>query len=185
MPLITLMELFRIIVIMLALAYIFSIFIPKQRSPFDLRSFRFEDFKIAVLISAPAVILHELAHKFTAMFFGLDATFFASYFGLAIGVLLRAIHSPFLIIVPGYVQISTNATVAQTGIIAFAGPFVNLLLWLIPAYILKTAKKLKRKTVLVLYLTKKINMILFLFNMIPFGFFDGAKVFKALFSLFS
>ena len=37
-------------------------------------------------------------------------------------------------------------------------------------------KILTRKQLILLHLTKKINIILFFFNMIPFGPFDGAKV---------
>jgi len=45
-----------------------------------------KDFKFAIIITAPAVILHELAHKFVAMAMGLTATFHAWYTGLGIGV---------------------------------------------------------------------------------------------------
>lgn len=172
MALITFTEIVRMFIVIFALGYIFSAFIPRFYGTY------IQNLKLAILISAPGIIFHELAHKFTALALGLKAEFFASYFGLTLGILLKAVHAPFLIIVPGYVEVS-EAMPLQMGAVALAGPLVNLALWLGASFILKR-RRLKRKQMIAAYMTSKINMILFLFNMIPFGFFDGAKVLRAL-----
>lgn len=166
----------------LALGYIFMIYVQRPSTHLDLlggKNLAWEDFKFAILITAPAVVLHELAHKFAALTMGLAATFHASYFGLGIGVLLRFFSSPFIVFVPGFVEIH-GATALQSALTAFMGPGTNLLLFLIAAGILKRAKKLTQKQLVFLHLTKQINLFLFLFNMIPLAPFDGGHVFGGL-----
>tara|TARA_Y100000310_G_scaffold345160_1_gene462260 strand:- start:3248 stop:3778 length:531 start_codon:yes stop_codon:yes gene_type:complete len=171
-------ELLSIVIVTVAIGYIFSGLI---KFPFIKKS-KYDILKFSMLVSAPAVILHELAHKFIAIILGLKATFFASYTGLAIGVFLKLIHSPFIVLVPGFVSISPT-TPLNSSMVAFAGPFTNLLLWITATLLLKQ-KNISNKTILFLAYTKRINLILFIFNMIPFGPLDGAKVFSGLFSLF-
>ena len=188
MALISIAELFRLIVMTLALGYIFSAFMPQQlfgqRGLYHLlraqaQGFDWEALKYAAIITAPAVALHELGHKFVALAFGLKAEFFASYWGLGLGIFLKMVGAPFLIFVPGYVNIPSDTHVLVSGIVALAGPMVNLFLWLGAGLYIRFFK-LSRKQMILAYITKKINMFLFIFNMLPFGFFDGAKVFRAL-----
>ncbi len=186
--LINFMELIRLVIMTLAIGYILSGFIqmPRPRNYIPgliKKGLDWGDIKFAMYATAPAVVLHELAHKFTALAMGVSAEFFASYFGLGVGIFLRFINSPFLVFVPGYVSISTINTF-QSGIIAFAGPFTNLLIFLFATLFLNYKKKMSRNTAILMHITKKINLFLFLFNMIPFGPFDGAKVFSAIGSLF-
>jgi len=154
------------------------------------KGFDFENLKFAILVSAPAIVLHELGHKFVAMGFGLHATVKAWYFGLGLGLVLKLVNAPFIILAPGYAEIckgsmcpvaSLPISPLESAITAFAGPFVNLVLWLGSLYIIKH-NLAKRKNLPFLILTSRINMILFIFNMLPFGPLDGAKVFKGLFS---
>ncbi len=173
---ISFIEIVRLVIVTFAIGYIFSGFIR-----FPTRS-SYEAIKFSIYVAAPAVIIHELMHKFVAIFFGLNAEFFASYFGLAIGVFLKLINSPFIILVPGYVTIPLT-TPLKSALIAFVGPFTNLVLWFIAILVLRL-KNLSRKQVLFLVLTKRINIILFIFNMIPFGPLDGAKVLNGIISLF-
>ena len=56
--------------------------------------FNWIDFKYAIYVSAPAIIIHELGHKFVAMAYGYTATFEMFSLGLAIGVVLKLIGSP-------------------------------------------------------------------------------------------
>lgn len=187
MAITSLQEIGALIVMTVALGYIFSGFLRRPRMGFQAAypsfGMSWKDFKFAVLITAPAVILHELAHKFVAMAFGLAAEFHAWFFGLGLGVFLRVINSPFIIFAPGYVLIPGMEPYSLTGaIIAFAGPFVNLVLWLGCGYILKKARHLTRKQAITLYFTKQINMILFIFNMLPIPPLDGSKVFFGLFN---
>ena len=85
MPIITIPEIIDIIVMTLAIGYIFSDFF--KREPLEgydpikyyQRSSMFQNIKFAAMIAAPAVVLHELAHKFVAMGFGATATLHAPY----------------------------------------------------------------------------------------------------------
>ena len=178
----TLMELVELIVMVLAIGFIFSGFMSiRPKTVYDMmhpKRFNWIDFRFAILVVAPAIVLHELAHKFTAIAFGVSAVFHMSPLGLGIGVLLKLFSSPFIILAPGYVSIPLElVTDLQYRLIAFAGPFMNLCLWIGTKIYLDHAKKMPIKQLAAWALTKKINMILFFFNMIPFGFFDGAKVF--------
>lgn len=139
----------------------------------------------ACLVTAPALILHELLHKFTALAVGLSATFHASYFWLGFGVLLKILQSPFLFFVPAFVSIGCDShqcilSPLNSAVVAFAGPFANLLLFFIARQWLKQHRLSLKKRV-VLYVTKQINLFLFIFNMLPFPLFDGFKVYEGLF----
>lgn len=180
-------EIWDILLVTLALGFIFSSFLKRPRTELDygyrIPGFNLQDFKLAVLAVAPAVILHELAHKFTAILLGFSATFYASFFGLGLGIFLRIINSPFIIFAPGYVAIPPATPILETTFIAFAGPLTNLILFSISSIILRTKKKLSRKFAILLYLTKTINLWLFIFNMLPIPPLDGSKVFYGLFKL--
>ncbi|MFH1592021.1 MAG: site-2 protease family protein [Candidatus Woesearchaeota archaeon] len=195
MAIIGLMELLNLVILTVAIGYIFTGFI---RTPEHMRtrrgrfSFNWQDFKFSMLIAAPGIVLHELAHKFVALGFGMNAAFHIWYQGLGVAIFLKLIHSPFLLIAPGFVLIN-DAGVSLTPfmsnlaitIIAFAGPLTNLVLWFIAGYILSNAKHLTRKQAMALFLTKRINMLLFVFNMLPIPPLDGSKVFLGLFKLIS
>jgi len=144
------------------------------------RRFNWQDFKFAVLAAAPAIILHEFGHKFIAMGFGLQAVFKAAYIWLGIGLLLRLSGAGIIFFVPAYVSISnpTGASIAPLvrSITAFAGPAVNLILWIAAIIVLKK-KLVPEKYVPLVYITKQINMFLFIFNMLPIPAFDGYQVF--------
>lgn len=159
-------------------------YIKRPRSPEDMllgkQGFNWSDFRFAMLVTAPAVVIHELAHKFVALSMGLSAMFFMSKFGLGLGVFLRLISSPFIVFVPGFVAISSQATPLQSALTAFAGPLFNLVLFIVALLVLQKKKKMTQNEALFWYLTKQINLFLFLFNMIPLPPFDGAKVFGGL-----
>ena len=178
---ITLKEILYFVVLTVAIGYIFTgLFSYKIKTAYHLmhpKRFDIRDFYFAVIVAAPAVILHELGHKFTAMYFGLSANFEVFWFGLALGVFLKLISSPFLIVAPGYVTIPlAGITDIQYRLIAAAGPAVNLILFLVAVVMLKNVRKMKRKEVAFWAFTKKLNLLLLIFNMIPFGPLDGAKV---------
>ena len=147
MVLITISEVIKLAVTSLVLGIIFmGLFPRKTRTVYDMmhpKRFKWDDLWFAILISAPAVVLHEIAHKFVAMGFGYSASFDLFYFGLGLGLLLRLINSPFLIIAPGYVTIPpivSNNELAYR-LIAFAGPLTNLLLWFIAFMVVRTRNK--------------------------------------------
>ncbi len=142
-------------------------------------------FKSAVLVVAPAIILHEMGHKITAMSMGFNAEFHAAYFWLAIALLLKLMNVGFIFFVPAYVSISGAMTPGQSAATAFAGPGVNLLLALLSYLILKNksfakSKKMRQYLPLV-YLSAKLNLLLFVFNMLPIPMFDGWQVYMGIF----
>ena len=83
MAIITLPEIVDIIVMTIAIGYIFSKFF--RRTPqegydpltYYRKNVLWEDIKYGAIIAAPAVVLHELAHKFAAIGFGASATIHA------------------------------------------------------------------------------------------------------------
>lgn len=184
MALLSLREIFDLLVMIAALGYIFMSSIPKPRTPYQLvmeRGFSWEDFKFAVYVTGPAIVLHELMHKFVALLVGLkEAVFHAWYFGLFIGIFLKVIHSPFILFAPGYVSMSDSSPLIMA-LTAFAGPAMNLVLYLVALLILHRKKSLTRMQAMFLYLTKQINLFLFIFNMLPIPPLDGSKVFYGLF----
>ena len=192
MAVIAFTEILDIIIMTAVVGYIFMAFLRKPAPSYYMQQQKFdwEAFKVACWITAPALILHELAHKFVALGFGFNATFHAAYTFLALGVILRLIGSRFIFFVPGFVAISciglTSCTIPplQSAIIAGAGPFMNLALFAGSFFALKYKKKIKRQTAVILHLTKVINLFLFIFNMLPFYIFDGYKVFSGLYAHF-
>jgi Zn-dependent protease len=176
----SLTEIFYILVLIIAIGYIFSgyIKIPGLYS----KGFNWKGIKFAMLVTAPAIILHELGHKFVGLAFGYSSMFYIWWFGLGLGIFLRIIGSPFLILAPGYVSVSPS-TPLELSAVAFAGPFINLVLFSISVLVLRFKRRLRKKEFLFWHLTKIINMWLFIFNMIPIPPLDGSKVIGGLFGL--
>tara|TARA_Y100000310_G_C20460084_1_gene704914 strand:- start:253 stop:804 length:552 start_codon:yes stop_codon:yes gene_type:complete len=177
-------EIISLAIMTIALGYIFSGFIQMPRGPFELKKrFSWDNLWFAAAVSAPAVILHEFGHKFVAMAFGYTATFHVYWLGLTLGIILKLISSPFLIIAPAFVSIPAGVSAMQGFLIAFAGPFVNLLLFFVSWYVLKN-HKMSHKMAVGFAISKKLNLFLFIFNMIPFPPLDGYHVFSNLVGMF-
>ncbi|HJX05597.1 MAG TPA: M50 family metallopeptidase [Candidatus Nanoarchaeia archaeon] len=162
------------------------------------KGFNWNDFWYAAAIVAPSIILHEFGHKFVAIANGMSASFHSPIsiqhflnplliFGdfaallMVVAVVMKILGAGFLFFVPAYVSITGTGTALQSSIIAFAGPAVNLVLWIVPLIITKRAK-LKREAYHFLFLVSRVNMFLFIFNMLPIPGFDGYHVFSNLFS---
>jgi Zn-dependent protease len=190
---ITPIEIFDIILMTLVVGYVFmTAFKPvKKIEHIDIldkymkktKTFDWQAFWFAAMVTAPAIILHELGHKVTALSFGLSAVFNAAYIWLGVAIILRLVGSSFIFFVPAYVSISGSATVLQQTITAFAGPCVNLIIFLIALIILKTNKNLSARGIHLWSLTKNINLFLFVFNMIPIPGFDGFQVFSGIWKM--
>ena len=183
-------EIIDAIIMSLGVGFIFkdliSDSIPREYDPLKVNPFGIDwkGFWIAVAITAPAVVVHELAHKITALIYGLTATFHAAYTWLLIGIVLKLFNAPFIFFVPGYVSISGYASPLIHALVAFAGPFLNLVLWLSAYTLYKFKIVRKKKYVPILILTSKINMFLFIFNMLPLPIFDGWTVYSGIFKAF-
>jgi len=186
MALFTLLEIIHIAITVAVVSYIFSGLSKNyQTDPFQRysRFFDWEDFKFTMIIASPGIILHELAHKFIGVGFGLQATYQVWPTGLVIGVLLKLFGSGFILLAPGYVLIS-GANALQSSLTAFAGPATNLMLWVGATYLLKHMKNISHKKAVGLSLLQGINKWLFIFNMIPLPPLDGFKVFAPLITAF-
>ncbi len=177
------LEVLYLALVTLAIGYIFMDLVPVSKPIYSLyKKFDWNRFKFACLIAAPGIILHELGHKFVAIYFGFNAVFEIWGFGLVLGIFLKAIGSGFILFAPGYVLINGVTNYAQEFFISFAGPIVNLILFG-ASWLLLNRLKLTRNQAIGLYLMKQINLWLFIFNMIPIPPLDGSKVFYSLFKL--
>ena len=189
MPLLTFSEIFDMIVMTLVVGYIFSgLFKKPVQEDYDpLKQFKAgffsDDFKFAVLVAAPAIILHEFGHKFVAISYGLEAHFQAAWLFLGLALIMKLMNFGFIFIVPAYVSIIGRASPLESSLIAFSGPAVNLALWL---FAMLSVKKnfFPKKYDTALLSTSKINMFLFIFNMLPIPGFDGNAVFMGLIRAF-
>ena len=129
-------------------------------------------FIVALFTAGLGFLLHELSHKFVAQHYGCTAEFRAwdQYLYLAVGL---AVVVGFIFAAPGAVMISGMVTRKENGIISIAGPLTNYLLaliFLVLALLFPAGR-------LVFTIGLSINIWLGLFNLIPFGPLDGAKVF--------
>lgn len=143
-------------------------------------------FWITFLVSGFTVglgfLLHELAHKWFAQKYGAWAEFRA-FDNMLFFALIMSFFG-FIFAAPGAVMIGGRINTFRNGIISVAGPITNLLLASVFGAIFLASSLVFASSGIALILTTialtgfYINSWLGLFNMIPFGFFDGAKVFK-------
>ncbi len=189
MVLFSLQEIIDMAVMILAVGFIFkdSFIMPKKDYDPLLNprgSFDSDAFKFAIIATAPAIALHELSHKFVALAAGIPATFHADYIWLGLGVIIKLLSFPFIFFVPGFVSTAGGAPIDRA-LISFAGPAVNLALWL-GAEVLIRANKVNHRYLPIVFATKHINMFLFIFNMLPIPFLtDGWHFFYSLFQIFA
>ena len=173
-------ELIDVLIMTVGVGYIFMDALSSEPQLELMVGFDWARLRLACLITAPAVILHELGHKFAALAFGLIATFHAAYTWLLLGIALKLLNFGFIFFVPGYVEIQGIQTPLQSALSAFAGPAVNLILWIGARTAMRLIPHMKLKTFRILAMTRQINGFLFIFNMLPIYFFDGFKVFSGL-----
>ncbi len=139
-------------------------------------------FLLFFIISAGTVgigfVVHEMAHKFSALRFGYWAEFRKDNVMLLVAVLLAALvgvvfAAPGATIVYG----GGGVTRSENGKISAAGPLSNLLLCIPFALILFAGKAIGSGIVgLVGMVGLQVNTMLAAFNMIPVSVLDGRKV---------
>ena len=187
MAFITIREIIDIIIMAFAIGYIFSGFFRRQpHEGYDpikyfSKSLRWENIKFATMIAAPAVVLHELAHKFVAMYFGAIAILKAPYLMYAVVIALRAMNFPIIFFVGGYVA-HTPLPAFPSALVAVAGPLTNFIIW----YLTRLAVRFNvlKKYHRILVPMGKLNLFLGIFNMLPLPGFDGFNFFQGLFRTF-
>jgi len=133
-------------------------------------------FILAALTAGLGVVLHELAHRVVARHYGAEAHFVANDTMLIISIVVA--FTGFLFAAPGAVWYSGWLNKRQGGLIAAAGPITNMVLALIFAGLLVGAQRTDVSNLVRLGLDMgfRINAILGVFNMLPIGPIDGAKV---------
>ena len=72
-----------------------------------------------------------------------------------------------------------------SGLVAFAGPALNLALFVTSWAVLKHNRVRSKKWFVFWLVTKRINLLLFILNMLPVPGFDGLKVYQGLFQAFA
>ncbi|MBW2992362.1 M50 family metallopeptidase [Candidatus Woesearchaeota archaeon] len=141
-----------------------------------------DDLKHSVMIAAPAIVLHEFAHKFVAMGFGATATLHAPYFLYIIVLILRLLKFPFIFFVGGYVAHSPLPPF-ESAMVSIAGPLINLVLYLLCIGAVRY-KWAHSKYFPMLAMSGKLNLFLCIFNMLPFPGFDGQHFFAGMWQAF-
>ena len=153
---------------------------------------------VMLLAVGPAFLLHEIGHKIVAKKHGCWAEFRADPGGLRFGILL-AFFLGFLFMAPGAVMVAGVVTRRQNGQIAVAGPLVNFTLFLVGipfwglllgltgafdaslpdtdlGYLVGGSLIWQQMLIDAGVFWLGANLVLGLFNMIPWGPLDGAKV---------
>jgi len=127
---------------------------------------------LSILIgSILAFILHELAHKFTAINYGLRAEYTTSKMGILLTAISIIPFLPIRIIAPGYVKIvSYKYDKNIYGKIALAGPLTNIILAILFILLSKIHYSLM--------LASLINIDIAFFNIMPFPILDGSHIIK-------
>ncbi|MFH0986956.1 MAG: site-2 protease family protein [Candidatus Micrarchaeota archaeon] len=135
----------------------------------------FLSFPIVLVTLGAGFILHEMAHKFVAIKFGCLAVYRAWMEGLILAVVFAfATGGKFVFAAPGAVYIfKTGLTRFEDGLISLAGPLTNMLFGFGLLFLL-----LGTPFAGVGLIGFKVNMFLGLFNMVPIGPLDGAKVMR-------
>ncbi len=129
---------------------------------------------LSFIAIATAFFCHEMAHKYAGQKFGYQSEFrmypqgllLALFLGVAVGIVFAA---------PGAVQIFGRPNRDEMGKISLSGPSMNLVLGVIffTLWILSTGIVSS-----ISFYVAYINVFLALFNLIPFGPFDGFKIFQ-------
>jgi Zn-dependent protease len=134
-------------------------------------------FLISALTAGVAFIVHEMAHKFTAMKYGFWAEFQMNPTMLVVAVAVAALaHVVFA--APGATMIYGNQiSREENGKISLAGPLSNLIL-IIPFVVLLMAGLSGGIALLALIGIRgiQINAMIAAFNLLPLGPLDGVKI---------
>ncbi len=125
---------------------------------------------LAIFISA--FLVHELAHKFLAQYYGSWAEFRAQMSGLLITALSALPIMPFKFIAPGAVMVGLSDR-NKFGRVALIGPLTNLVMGF--SFLLMSLFYSSYSP----YFTigASFNGWIAMFNLIPFGGLDGQKIF--------
>lgn len=125
-----------------------------------------------LIIFVSAFLVHEMAHKLLAQFYGSWAEFRTNLYGLVVTGISAIPIIPFKFIAPGAVMIDLSDR-SKFGRVAFVGPLTNVamgfMFWIL-AYQFPSVGYLHTGAIF--------NSWIALFNLFPFGNLDGQKIFS-------
>jgi len=131
---------------------------------------------VLVLVFTGSFLLHEMAHKSVAQRYGLWAEFRLTLFGALLTLI--SIVSPFLkIISPGAVMIAGATDKDSMGKTAISGPLTNLIICM-GSFALTFLVPRSNLYFEVVLFAAAFNAFIAALNLLPFGMFDGWKVFQ-------
>lgn len=133
------------------------------------------NFFVVLIAVGFGFILHELAHKYVSLHYGVHAEFRAWNFGLVLAVLFAFLtNGVFTFAAPGAVYILGEVSRKQNGIISLAGPLTNIVIGLAFSAVafLFAGSIVSEIAGYVAY----INFFLAAFNLLPIPPLDGSKV---------
>ena len=130
-------------------------------------------FIISLIVVGTGFIFHELAHKAVAQHYGCFAEFRSFDKMLILAIIVAFLG--FIFAAPGAVMIHGVINARKNGIISLAGPLTNIVLAVV-FYIISILYPFTFIGTVGGY-GFMINTWLAIFNLLPFAFFDGAKVF--------
>lgn len=147
----------------------------------NITNFSLTDFLIFIVVSmvvtGTAFILHELAHKYSAIYYGAKARFvkwntpliFSIFFAFLVG---------FVFVAPGAVYVfGKKLSNKENGIVSVAGPITNILLAGIFYLIFALINTKSMIVLMILSLGVLINLWIAFFNLLPIGPLDGKAIF--------
>ena len=175
-------EITQILISMTVLAIAFSFAITRNSLLWGLSNgFAFETLPAGILLSFLGVVtaffFHEIAHKFIAQRHGMWAEYRMYPQGLLFALIL-GVFTGFVFAAPGAVMFRGGARYHETGKIAVAGPFANIIIaavtLLLYLFVFFEDPLLGSIFGFICY----INAFLALFNLLPFGPLDGTKIIR-------
>ena len=134
--------------------------------------FTIGSFPLVFLTVGLGFLVHEIGHRTVAKLFGAQAVYRAWSTGLMLAITMAVISfGRFIFAAPGSVYIyGKHLTRKETGIVALAGPLMNLLIAIVFRFFLTDLS--------FTYYGFQANIFLGIFNLMPFPPLDGAKVFE-------
>lgn len=143
-------------------------------SPIDITSYFFF-MPIAFLGIVTAFVVHELSHKFVAQKYGLWSEFRMYPRGLLVSVII-AFFTGLVFAAPGAVMFRGDARLSVIGRIAAAGASSNLAIAVVTYVLYHFLFKTMGFWGTLVGFICLVNLLLAVFNLLPFGPLDGKKV---------
>lgn len=174
-------ERFDLIVAWVAIAIAFSLIFVRQEGSVTLNRYLIL-LGLSLITVGVGFVLHELAHKFTAMRFGYWAEFRKDNLMLLVAVVLAALVGVVFAAPGATIIYGAGVTREQNGKISAAGPAINLILCIPFALLLLVGGSLNPATtsrsILLMagMVGLQVNAMIAAFNMLPVSVLDGKKV---------